>query len=304
MKVFVTGVGGQLGHDVANELHKRGHSAIGSDIAAVYSGIQDGSAVTTLPYVSMDITNAEMVRRILAELQPDAVIHCAAWTAVDAAEDEDKQEKVHAINAGGTQNIAVACKELGCKMMYISTDYVFNGQGEAPWHPDCKDYAPLNVYGQSKLEGELAVANTLEQYFIVRIAWVFGLNGNNFIKTMLNVGKKFDTLRVVDDQIGTPTYTMDLSRLLVDMIETEKYGYYHATNEGGYISWYDFACEIFRQAGYTTKVNPVTTEEYGLSKAARPFNSRLDKTKLAESGFELLPTWQDALARYLKEIED
>ena len=304
MKVFVTGVGGQLGHDVANELHKRGHIAFVSDIASEYSGIQDSSAVTALPYVAMDITNADMVHRVLAEVKPDAVIHCAAWTAVDAAEDEDKQEKVRAINVGGTQNIATACKELGCKMMYISTDYVFNGQGETPWQPDCKDYAPLNIYGQTKLDGELAVAGTLDQYFIVRIAWVFGLNGNNFIKTMLNVGKKFDTLRVVHDQIGTPTYTLDLSRLLVDMIETEKYGYYHATNEGGYISWYDFACEIFRQAGYTTKVNPVTTEEYGLSKAARPFNSRLDKTKLSESGFKPLPHWQDALARYLKEIED
>ena len=222
---------------------------------------------------------------------------------MDLAEDEDKQEKVHSINAGGTQNIADVCKELDCKMIYISTDYVFNGQGETPWHPDCKDYAPLSVYGASKLAGELAVANTLEKYFIVRIAWVFGLNGNNFIKTMLNLSKKYDSLRVVCDQIGTPTYTLDLSRLLVDMFQTEKYGYYHATNEGGYISWYDFACEIFKQAGITMNVNPVTTAEYGVSKAARPFNSRLDKTKLVEAGFEPLPTWQDALVRYLKEIE-
>ena len=231
-------------------------------------------------------------------------MHCAAWTAVDLAEDEDKQELVRAINADGTRNIARVCKELDCKMVYISTDYVFDGQGETPWTADCKNFKPLNVYGQTKLEGELAVSEMLEKYFIVRIAWVFGLNGKNFIKTMLNIGKKFDTLRVVHDQIGTPTYTLDLSRLLVDMIETEKYGYYHATNEGGYISWYDFACEIFRQAGYSTKVQPVTTAEYGLSKAARPFNSRLDKTKLAENGFTLLPPWQDALRRYLKEIEE
>lgn len=304
MKVFVTGVGGQLGHDVMNELAKRGYEGIGSDIAPEYSGVQDGSAMTTMPYVPMDITNADQVSQVLTEVKPDVVVHCAAWTAVDLAEDEDKQEKVRAINAGGTQNIAEVCKKLDCKMVYISTDYVFNGQGETPWEPDCKDYAPLNVYGQTKLEGELAVSNTLEKYFIVRIAWVFGLNGKNFIKTMLNVGKKYDTVRVVCDQIGTPTYTLDLSRLLVDMVETEKYGYYHATNEGGYISWYDFTCEIFRQAGYTTNVVPVTTEEYGLSKAARPFNSRLEKSKLVAAGFEPLPTWQDALARYLKEIED
>lgn len=304
MKVFVTGVGGQLGHDVMNELYKRGYEGVGSDIAPEYSGIQDGSAVTTMPYAAMDITNADMVRSVLTEVKPDVVIHCAAWTAVDLAEDEDKIEKVRAINAGGTTNIAAVCKELDCKMVYISTDYVFNGQDQTPWTPDCKDYAPLNVYGQTKLEGELAVADILSKYFIVRIAWVFGLNGNNFIKTMLNIGKKYETLRVVNDQIGTPTYTLDLSRLLVDMIETEKYGYYHATNEGGYISWYDFACEIFRQAGYSTNVVPVTTEEYGLSKAARPFNSRLDKTKLVENGFTPLPTWQDALSRYLKEIEE
>ena len=304
MKVFVTGVGGQLGHDVMNELHKRGYEGVGSDIAPQYSGIADGSPVTTMPYVPMDITNADMVEQVLTQVNPDVVIHCAAWTAVDLAEDEDKQEKVRAINVGGTQNIANVCKKLNCKMVYISTDYVFDGQGETPWEPDCKDYAPLNVYGQTKLDGELAVAGTLEKFFIVRIAWVFGLNGNNFIKTMLNVGKKYETLRVVNDQVGTPTYTLDLSRLLVDMVETEKYGYYHATNEGGYISWYDFACEIFRQAGYTNTVLPVTTAEYGLSKAARPFNSRLDKSKLVEMGFTPLPSWQDALARYLKEIEE
>lgn len=302
MKVFVTGVGGQLGHDVMNELHKRGYAGVGSDIAPEYSGIADGSAVTQMPYVPMDITDGDMVERVISDAQPDVVIHCAAWTAVDLAEDDDKVEKVRAINAGGTQNIANACKKLGCKMVYISTDYVFDGQGEKPWEPDCRDYKPLNVYGQTKLEGELAVANTLEKFFIVRIAWVFGLNGKNFIKTMLNVGAKYDTVRVVNDQIGTPTYTLDLSRLLVDMIETEKYGYYHATNEGGYISWYDFTCEIFRQAGYTTKVIPVTTEEYGLSKAARPFNSRLDKSKLVQMGFEPLPDWRDALCRYLEAL--
>lgn len=302
MKVFVTGVGGQLGHDVINELYKRGYEGVGSDIQPEYSGVQDGTAVTKAPYISLDITDKEAVEKVIKKVNPDVVIHCAAWTAVDMAEDDDKVEKVRAINAGGTQNIADVCKELDCKMVYISTDYVFDGQGETPWDPDCKDYKPLNVYGQTKLEGELAVANTLDKYFIVRIAWVFGLNGKNFIKTMLNVGKTHDTVRVVNDQFGTPTYTLDLARLLVDMIETDRYGYYHATNEGGYISWYDFTCEIYKQAGYTTKVIPVTTEEYGLSKAARPVNSRLDKSKLVENGFEPLPVWQDALARYLEVI--
>lgn len=301
MKIFVTGVGGQLGHDVMNELAKRGIEAVGSDIADSYSGVRDGSPVESMPYVRMDITKPEEVRKTITEVNPDAVIHCAAWTAVDLAEDEDKQALVYAINAQGTQNIASVCKELNAKMMYISTDYVFDGQGTEPWQPDCKDYAPLNVYGKTKLDGELAVSGLLEKFFIVRIAWVFGLNGKNFIKTMLNVGKKYDTVRVVNDQIGTPTYTLDLARLLVDMIVTEKYGYYHATNEGGFISWYDFTCEIFRQAGYDTKVVPVTTVEYGLSKAARPFNSRLDKSKLVEAGFEPLPVWQDALARFLQE---
>ncbi len=303
MKVFVTGVGGQLGHDVMNNLHARGYEGIGSDIAPVYSGIADGSAVTTMPYLSLDITNAKAVHDVITQVKPDVVVHCAAWTAVDLAEDPDKVDKVRAINAGGTQNIANVCKELDCKLVYLSTDYVFDGQGEQPWLPDCKNYKPLNVYGQTKLEGELAVANTIDKYFIVRIAWVFGLNGKNFIKTMVNLGKTHGTLRVVCDQIGTPTYTLDLARLLVDMIETEKYGYYHATNEGGYISWYDFACEIFRQAGMATKVIPVTTEEYGLSKAARPFNSRLDKSKLAEAGFARLPNWRDALSRYLNEAQ-
>lgn len=302
MKIFVTGVGGQLGHDVMNELAKRGYEGIGSDIAPAYNGISDGTAVTKMPYVSMDITNDESVERILIQESPDAIVHCAAWTAVDLAEDDDKYDKVYAINAKGTENICKASKKLNCKMIYISTDYVFDGQGETPWEPDCKDYKPLNVYGRTKLDGELAVSKNLDKYFIVRIAWVFGLNGKNFIKTMLNVGKNHDTVRVVNDQIGTPTYTFDLARLLIDMLETDKYGYYHVTNEGGYISWYDFTCEIFRQAGYTTNVIPVTTEEYGLSKAARPFNSRLNKSKLVQNGFEPLPTWQDALKRFLKEI--
>ena len=311
MKVLVTGVAGQLGHDVMNELAKRGYEGIGSDIAESYNGIQDGTPVVSMPYVQMDITDKASVEKALTEVNADAVIHCAAWTAVDLAEDEDKKDKVHAVNAEGTKNIAEVCKKLDSKMVYTSTDYVFNGQGEEPWQPDCKDYQPLNVYGQSKLDGELAVSETLDKYFIVRIAWVFGKNGNNFIKTMLKVGKNHDKLRVVNDQIGTPTYTFDLARLLVDMIETDKYGYYHATNEGGYISWYDFTKEIFRQAveqGHTEYgedriiVNPVTTAEYGVSKAARPFNSRLDKKKLVENGFTPLPTWQDALGRYLKEL--
>ena len=312
MKIFVTGVCGQLGHDVINELASRGYEGVGSDIQAVYSGVADDSAVTKVPYYSVDITDNDQVVKTLEEVKPDVVVHCAAWTAVDIAEDDDKVEKVRAINAKGTENIALCCKKLGCKMVYISTDYVFDGQGTEPWQPDCKDYKPLNVYGQTKLEGELAVSGNLEKYFIVRIAWVFGKNGKNFIKTMLNVAKTHDKLTVVSDQIGTPTYTLDLSRLLVDMVETEKYGYYHATNEGGFISWYDFTKEIFRQAtamGRTeyseekVTVTPVTTAEYGISKAKRPFNSRLDKSKLVENGFKPLPTWQDALARYLKEIE-
>lgn len=304
MKVFVTGVAGQLGHDVMNELAKRGYEGVGSDLAPEYTGVQDGSSVTTMPYVALDITDKEAVDRVICEVNPDVVVHCAAWTAVDLAEDDDKVEKVRAINAGGTENIALVCKKLDAKMVYLSTDYVFDGQGTEPWDPDCKAYNPISVYGSTKLEGELAVANHLDKYFIVRIAWVFGVNGKNFIKTMLSLSEKYDTIRVVNDQIGTPTYTLDLARLLVDMIETEKYGYYHATNEGGYISWYDFTCEIFRQAGKHTKVIPVTTEEYGLSKAARPFNSRLDKSKLVKNGFTPLPTWQDALSRYLKEIQE
>ena len=298
MKVFVTGVGGQLGYDVMNELAARGYECYGSDVLP--------KEKITLPYnyIQLDITKQEDIEKVIGQLAPDAVVHCAAWTAVDAAEEEENKPKVIAINAMGTQYIAKACKKIDCKLVYISTDYVFNGEGTEPWDADCKEYAPLNVYGMSKLLGEKAVAEILSKYFIVRIAWVFGQNGNNFIKTMLNVGKKYDTLRVVNDQVGTPTYTFDLARLLVDMLETEKYGYYHATNEGGYISWYDFACEIFKQAGYNTKVVPVTTAEYGLSKAKRPFNSRLDKSKLLLNGFKPLPDWKDALKRYLEIIHD
>ena len=307
MKVFVTGVAGQLGHDVMNELAKRGYEGIGTDIAPEYSGAADGTAVVSMPYVSLDITDADAVDRVICEMKPDVVVHCAAWTAVDLAEDEDKKDKVHTINADGTANIAKACKKTGSKMVYISTDYVFDGQGTTPWTPDCKDYKPLNVYGQSKLDGELAVSSTLDNYFIVRIAWVFGKNGKNFIKTMLNLGKTHDHLTVVDDQVGSPTYTYDLSRLLVDMAEKENYGRYHATNEG-LCSWYEFACEIFKQAAEIdpaygkVSVSPVSSDQ-SPAKAKRPSNSRMSKEKLTENGFEKLPTWQDALHRYLREIE-
>ncbi len=284
MKILVTGAKGQLGSDLVERLKICGHNPVGVDIE------------------DMDITDYSEVERVLLGEKPDAVIHCAAWTAVDAA--EDCPEKVHAVNAAGTANIAAACGKINCKMMYISTDYVFDGQGDVPWKPDCKDYKPLNIYGKTKLEGELSVSKTLDKFFIVRIAWVFGVNGNNFIKTMLKLGKTHDEIRVVNDQIGTPTYTADLAVLLADMIETEKYGYYHATNEGGYISWYDFACEIFKQAGYSVKVIPVSTAEYGMSAAVRPFNSRLDKSKLAECGFNPLPDWRDALKRYLEILKD
>ena len=303
MKVFVTGINGQLGHDVVNELEKRGFEVIGSDIQPGYVGINDGSAVMSAPYVRLDITDEAAVAKTIEKNKPDAIIHCAAWTAVDAAEDEENKPKVFAINAKGTEYIAKAAKTVDAKMLYISTDYVFDGKGTRPWKPDDKCYAPLSVYGQSKLEGELAVSSILEKFFIVRIAWVFGLNGKNFIKTMINVGKTHDTVRVVNDQIGTPTYTYDLARLLVDMIETDKYGYYHATNEGGYISWYDFCREFYRQYGLSTQVVSVTTEEYGLSKAARPENSRLDKTKIIENGFTPLPDWKDAIKRYLQEAK-
>ena len=297
MKVFVTGVGGQLGYDVMKELEKRGHIAVGSDV-------QESSAFFK-NYIKLDFTDKNAVFSVLEQIKPDAVIHCGAWTAVDDAEDEQNREKVKKINETGTENIAQACKKIDCKMVYISTDYVFNGQGDKPWQPDCKDYSPLNVYGQSKLDGEKAVTRNLDKYFIVRIAWVFGQNGKNFIKTMLSLADKgYKELKVVDDQIGTPTYTYDLARLLVDMVESEKYGYYHATNEGGYISWADFAEEIFSQAGKSVKVNRVTTQQYGLSKAKRPFNSRLDKSKLVENGFKPLPDWKDALQRFLQKISN
>ena len=298
MKVLVTGVGGQLGYDVVNELVERNFQTVGSDI------LGNANINSKAKYIQLDITDREKVNQVITEINPDAVIHCAAWTAVDLAEDEDKQAKVFAINVDGTRYIADACKKNDCKMIYISTDYVFNGQGTEPWQEDCKNHTPLNVYGKSKLYGEFAVQETMEKYFIIRVSWAFGINGNNFIKTILNLGKRLSDLSVVNDQIGTPTYTFDLARLLVDMVETEKYGYYHATNEGGYISWYDFACEIFKQAGYDTKVKSVTTAEYGLSKAARPFNSRLGKDKLLENGFTPLPDWKDALSRYLKTLEN
>ena len=291
MRILVTGAEGQLGSDVVSELIRRGHHAVGVDIE------------------TMDITKADLVDKVIGEISPDAVVHCAAWTAVDLAEEEDKKDKVYQINVLGTRNVAAACKKYGARLLYLSTDYVFDGQGSRSWEPDCKNYNPLNVYGKTKLGGELAVSELLSEYFIIRIAWVFGKNGKNFIKTMLELGRKYKQIRVVSDQIGTPTYTYDLARLLVDMVETTKYGYYHATNEGGYISWYEFAEEIFRQAAAAgrneyqdVEVLPVSTAEYGVSKAVRPFNSRLDKSKLAENGFIPLPTWQDALGRYLKEI--
>ena len=284
MKVLVTGFKGQLGYDVIKELCSRRHEALGFDLP------------------ELDITDEAAVQAVFDRVKPDAVIHCAAWTAVDAAEESGNIAKVFAVNEGGTRNIAAACKRTGAKLLYLSTDYVFDGQGSSPWRADEARFASLNEYGKSKLAGENAVRELLQTYFIVRIAWVFGKNGNNFVKTMLRLSETHDTLRVVCDQVGTPTYTPDLARLLVDMIETDKYGVYHATNEGGFISWYDFACAIMEEAGKHTKVIPVTTAEYGLSKAARPFNSRLDKSKLKENGFEPLPDWRDALKRYLKEI--
>ena len=295
MKVFVTGVGGQLGFDCVAELKKRGYEAVGSDI------LDKENINCDCDYVKLNITDRRAVVDAITSIKPDCIIHCAAWTNVDGAEDEENKAKVDLINRVGTENIALAAKEINAKMVYISTDYIFDGKGERPWQPDDTCYAPLNVYGKSKLDGELAVKSILEKFFIVRIAWVFGLNGKNFIKTMINVGKTHDTVRVVNDQIGTPTYTKDLSRLLIDMIETEKYGIYHATNEGGYISWYDFCVEFYKQYGLSTKVIPVTTAEYGISKAARPQNSRLDKKKLTDNGFKPLPDWKDAVKRYLEE---
>lgn len=294
MKILVTGAMGQLGRDVMDNLAARGHQGVGTDILPAAPN-------APFEYFGMDITDESAVSNAILALCPDAVIHCAAWTNVDGAEDRENYDRVMAINFRGTEHIAEACAKTGCKMVYVSTDYVFEGTGTAPWQPDDTAFAPLNVYGRSKLMGEEAVRKTVKKFFVVRTAWVFGLNGKNFIDTMLKLSDKYDTLRVVSDQVGTPTYTIDLARLLVDMAETERYGNYHATNGGGFVSWYDFACEIFRQANKTVHVVPVTTEEYGLSKAARPFNSRLGKEKLTESGFLPLPDWRDALARYLKD---
>ena len=297
MKVLVTGTSGQLGYDVMMELLKRGHEAIGAD---------RHESEAEFEHVILDITDAERVSEVVKEIHPDAIIHCAAWTNVDGAEDPANYDKVMAVNVEGTGNLARAAKEIGAKMMYISTDYVFNGQGEKPWEPDDKNYAPLNIYGESKLKGELEVSENLEKYFIVRIAWVFGKNGNNFIKTMIRVGETHSEVEVVADQIGTPTYTFDLARLLVDMIETDKYGYYHATNEGEYISWAEFAEEIYKDAGMDVEVKAVTTAEYeakaGKAVAKRPFNSRLDKAKLVENGFKPLPDWKDAVKKYIAEL--
>lgn len=298
MKILVTGANGQLGFDMVNELLKRGHSVIGTDIFD-HGLLEENDRYS---YVQMDLTKASATEKV-KEIAPDAIIHCAAWTAVDAAEDEENREKVYAINVTGTAHLVDAAVKLDCRFLYLSTDYVFDGQGTEPWKPDDRSYAPLCYYGETKLKGEFEVSR-LDKFFIVRIAWVFGRNGKNFIRTMINVGKTHEEVRVVNDQIGTPTYTFDLARLLADMIETDKYGYYHATNEGGYISWYEFCVEIYRQAGLDTKVIPVTTEEYGLSKARRPFNSRLDKSKLSENGFKRLPDWKDALSRYLAESEE
>ena len=302
MKVFVTGVNGQLGHDVMNTLYRRGIPAIGSDIKDSYCGVEDGSPACTMPYIGLDLCDEEKTRKVLSELEIDAMIHCAAWTAVDAAEDPENQAVVEKINGEVPGVLARIMKERDGKMLYLSTDYVFSGEGTEPWKPEEKDFAPINFYGKTKLMGEERIREVLEKYFIIRIAWVFGLNGKNFIKTMLTVGKNHDEVRVVNDQIGNPTYTLDLAELVVDMICTEKYGNYHATNEGEYISWYDFTKEIYRQAGLSTKVIPVSTEEYGLSKARRPKNSRLDKTKLKAEGFTPLPDWKDALSRYLKAL--
>lgn len=304
MKVFVTGVNGQLGHDVMNSLYYAEIDAIGSDIKESYSGVQDGSPACTMPYIGLDLTDEEKTRKVIAEEGIDAIIHCAAWTAVDAAEEPENQAIVEKINGEVSGVLARIMKERDGKMLYLSTDYVFSGEGTEPWSPDETNFSPINFYGKTKLMGEERIREVLEKYFIVRIAWVFGLNGKNFIKTMLKVGKNHEEVRVVNDQIGNPTYTLDLAELLVDMICTEKYGNYHATNEGDYISWYDFTKEIYRQAGLKTKVIPVSTEEYGLSKAKRPKNSRLDKKKLRQQGFVPLPDWKNALSRYLEELPE
>lgn len=281
MKVLVTGVKGQLGYDVVRELQSRGHEAIGVDIE------------------EMDITDETAVSRVMEETAPEAVIHCSAFTAVDRAEEE--QELCYKVNVQGTENIAKMCQKLGCKMLYLSTDYIFSGEGQRPWEPEDTP-SPLNSYGQSKYQGEVALRQYVDKYFIVRISWVFGINGNNFIKTMLRLGKENGAVKVVDDQIGSPTYTFDLAKLLVDMIETEQYGAYHATNEG-ICSWYEFAKEIFQEANMKeVTVTPVSSEEFPV-KAKRPKNSRMSKEKLVQNGFSLLPSWQDAVKRYIEELK-
>lgn len=302
MKILVTGVNGQLGYEVVKELLRRGQEVLGTDRLEDYSGPEDFPK-EHFRYFGMDLTDGDAVCKKMDEFCPEAVIHCAAWTAVDAAEDEENRPIVRAVNANGTRFLAQACAKTDIKMLCISTDYVFDGKGTEPWNADCTDYRPLNYYGQTKMEAELAVKELVKKYFIVRIAWAFGKNGTNFVKTMIRVGKNHKEVRVVNDQIGTPTYMPDLAVLLADMIASERYGCYHATNEGGFISWYEFCCEIYRQYGLDTTVIPVTTEEYGLSKAARPQNSRLDKSKLKQNGFETLPDWKDALRRYLEEAE-
>ena len=311
MKVFVTGVNGQLGHDVVNELSSRKIDVIGSDITPSYSGILDGTPIESAQYLQLDITNPDDVYITLSKASPDVVIHCAAWTAVDLAEDANCIEKVHLVNSTGTENIAKACAKINSSILYLSTDYVFDGSGDLPWKPEDDNFNPLSVYGASKLAGEKAILKFCTKYFIVRISWVFGINGKNFVKTMLNLAKNHECVKVVNDQIGTPTYTYDLASLLADMILTDKYGIYHATNEGGYISWAEFANAIFdldaELSGINTprcKVLPVTTEEYGLSKAKRPQNSRMDKSKLERNGFSLLPHWRDALTRYMNTLHE
>lgn len=300
MRALITGINGQLGHDLMIELSARGWEAVGSGSGETYRGTDILSA---MPYLQIDISDPVAVEKAICCLKPDAVFHCSAWTAVDAAEDGENKPKVFALNVNGPENIAKACRKTGAKMIFPSTDYVFSGQGTAPWQADSKVFGPLNYYGETKLLGERAVESNTDQFYIVRTSWVFGTNGKNFINTMINVGKTHDSVRVVNDQIGTPTYTKDLSRLLADMAETEKYGFYHATNEGGFISWYDFCREFYAQYGLNTHIIPVSTEEYGFSKAARPFNSRLDKSKIIENGFTPLPDWHDAVKRYLSEAQ-
>ena len=297
-KTLITGANGQLGRDLVHELTGRGAACIASDIQENFSGDEH------CEYLQLNITDSQAVSQAFRAAKPERVIHCAAWTAVDAAEDEANRDKVYAVNVMGTENIVKACAEINAVMTYISTDYIFDGTGQAAWKPEDENYSPLNYYGFTKLQGEFAVKKYLQNFFIVRIAWVFGKNGNNFVRTMLKLAQTHDTLRVVNDQIGTPTYTPDLAKLLADMNSSGKFGIYHATNEGGFISWYDFAREIFAQAGVNVHVIPVSTAEYGLSTAKRPYNSRLDKTKLRTAGFTPLPDWRDALRRYLTNGTD